>query len=422
MASPCRLSRGNAYVSSAATGRASRRCCGSSTANRPRTRGRSGGSRACDRAARPGRHAVGQPAGLRCGGGGPGRSGRPGHRLPPRGGRGGEQADRRIAGAAGPPAARARGAGRLAARAARRARPRAARASRRRHRRHPVRRLAPARPAGPRARRAARRCCCSTSRPTTWTSTPSRGSRRSSPTTPGAVVFVTHDRAFLQRLATRIVELDRGRLTSWPGDYADVPAAEGGVARRRGRAAGRSSTRSWRRKKCGCARASRPGGRATRAACARCWRCARSGRPGASSSGSVRMQVEQADASGTAGLRGRAVSARRSTGRRSCATSRRASCAATAIGLIGPNGVGQDDAAPAAARRDSRPDAGEVRRGANVQVAYYDQQREQLDPERTVFDTIGDGNDTVTVNGQPRHVHGVPARLPVSRRSGRGRR
>jgi ABC transport system ATP-binding/permease protein len=51
------------------------------------------------------------------------------------------------------------------------------------------------------------------------------------------------------------------------------------------------------------------------------------------------------------------------------------------------------------------PDQGEVRRGANVQVAYYDQQREQLDPERTVFDTIGDGNDWVTVNGTARHVN-----------------
>src|SRR5204862_4581181 len=51
------------------------------------------------------------------------------------------------------------------------------------------------------------------------------------------------------------------------------------------------------------------------------------------------------------------------------------------------------------------PDVGEVRRGANVEIAYYDQQREQLDPERTVFDTVGDGNDTVTVNGQSRHVN-----------------
>ena len=65
--------------------------------------------------------------------------------------------------------------------------------------------------------------------------------------------------------------------------------------------------------------------------------------------------------------------------------------------------------------------------GANVQVAYYDQQREQLDPERTVFDTIGDGNDTVTVNGQPRHVNGYlrdflfppeRARSPVKALSG----
>jgi ATP-binding cassette subfamily F protein uup len=52
------------------------------------------------------------------------------------------------------------------------------------------------------------------------------------------------------------------------------------------------------------------------------------------------------------------------------------------------------------------PDSGEVRRGTNVQIAYYDQQREQLDPERTVFDTIGEGNDTVTVNGRTQHVHG----------------
>jgi ATP-binding cassette subfamily F protein uup len=55
------------------------------------------------------------------------------------------------------------------------------------------------------------------------------------------------------------------------------------------------------------------------------------------------------------------------------------------------------------------PQAGEVRRGANVQVAYYDQQREQLDPDRTVVDTVGDGADTVTVNGVPKHVHGYLA-------------
>jgi ATP-binding cassette subfamily F protein uup len=75
------------------------------------------------------------------------------------------------------------------------------------------------------------------------------------------------------------------------------------------------------------------------------------------------------------------------------------------IGLIGPNGVGKTTLL----RRllgELPPDSGTIRHGANIQVAYYDQQREQLDPERTVFDTIGDGSETVMVNGQSRHVNG----------------
>ena len=75
------------------------------------------------------------------------------------------------------------------------------------------------------------------------------------------------------------------------------------------------------------------------------------------------------------------------------------------IGLIGPNGAGKTTLLRLLLG-ELTPDEGEVRRGANVEVTYYDQQREQLDPDRTVVDTIGDGNDTVTVNGQPRHVHG----------------
>ena len=74
------------------------------------------------------------------------------------------------------------------------------------------------------------------------------------------------------------------------------------------------------------------------------------------------------------------------------------------IGLIGPNGAGKTTLLRLLLG-ELTPDAGEVRRGANVQVAYYDQQREQLDPERTVFDTVGDGNDTVTVNSGSRHVN-----------------
>jgi ATP-binding cassette subfamily F protein uup len=78
------------------------------------------------------------------------------------------------------------------------------------------------------------------------------------------------------------------------------------------------------------------------------------------------------------------------------------------IGLIGPNGAGKTTLLRMLLG-DLAPDAGDVRLGANVQVAYYDQQREQLDPEATVFDTVGEGNETVTVNGRQRHVHGYLA-------------
>jgi ATP-binding cassette subfamily F protein uup len=70
------------------------------------------------------------------------------------------------------------------------------------------------------------------------------------------------------------------------------------------------------------------------------------------------------------------------------------------VGLIGPNGAGKTTLLRLVLG-ELQPDAGTMRQGANVQIAYYDQQREQLDPERTVFDTVGEGNDTVTINGQP---------------------
>ncbi len=154
----------------------------------------------------------------------------------------------------------------------------------------------------------------------------------------------------------------------------------------------RSSTSGSPRRKCGCGRAikarrTRNEGRVRALMAMRDERAARRERAG------VRAPADgdapSRPASWSSRRRG---SARRSDGSRSFATSRRASCAAIAS-------ASSVRTAPARRRccdccsGELAPDAGEVRRGANVQVAYYDQQREQLDPERTVFDTIGDGND-----------------------------
>jgi ATP-binding cassette subfamily F protein uup len=223
----------------------------------------------------------------------------------------------------------------------------------------------------------------------------------------GTVVLVTHDRAFLQRLATRIVELDRGRLTSWPGDYAtylrrkeEALASEAAEEARFDRKL--AEEEAWIRQGIK-ARRTRNEGRVRALEAMRDERRARR-----SPIGRVRLQSAVADAQAQASgklvfeLTGvsksygdtpvvSAFSARVMRGDR--------------VGLIGPNGAGKTTLLKLLLG-ELPPDAGEVRRGANVEIAYYDQQREQLDPERTVFDTIGDGNDTVTVNGRSRHVHG----------------
>jgi len=217
----------------------------------------------------------------------------------------------------------------------------------------------------------------------------------------GSVVFVTHDRAFLQRLATRIVELDRGALTSWPGDYAtylrrkeESLANEAVLQEKFDKKL--ADEEAWLRQGIK-ARRTRNEGRVRALLAMRDERAARRDQLG-----NVRLQVEQAEPSGKLVFDVRAMSKSyavpvvREFSARIIRGDR--------IGLIGPNGAGKTTLLRMLLG-ELAPDSGEVRRGANVQIAYYDQQREQLDPERTVFDTIGEGNDTVTANGRTRHVH-----------------
>jgi ATP-binding cassette subfamily F protein uup len=219
----------------------------------------------------------------------------------------------------------------------------------------------------------------------------------------GAVVFVTHDRAFLRRLATRIVELDRGALTSWPGDYEtylrrkeESLGAEAAARERFDKKL--AEEEAWLRQGIK-ARRTRNEGRVRALVAMRAERAARR-----QQMGTVRLAVEQADTSGRMVFEAKDIC--RSLGDPPRPIIRNFSCRimrGDRIGLIGPNGVGKTTLLRILLG-ELQPE-GEIRRGTNVEVAYYDQQREQLDPDRTVFDTIGDGNDTVTANGRTRHVN-----------------
>src|SRR5687768_208036 len=221
----------------------------------------------------------------------------------------------------------------------------------------------------------------------------------------GALLFVTHDRAFLRRLATRIVELDRGTLTSWPGSYDTYLEKKAEALEVEGRDLERldkklAEEEAWLRRGIK-ARRTRDEGRVNALMALRAERTAYRAAPGA-----VRMQIEQADATGkmvfeakrvTRGFGGSPVvrdfSTRIVRGDR--------------VGLIGPNGSGKTTALRLLIG-ELEPDEGEVRRGARLEIAYFDQQREQLDPGRTVAESVADG-DTVLVNGEPRHVLGYLA-------------
>jgi ATP-binding cassette subfamily F protein uup len=218
----------------------------------------------------------------------------------------------------------------------------------------------------------------------------------------GTVLFVTHDRVFLQSLATRIVELDRGRLTSWPGDYATflrrkeeslaVEAAHDAKFDKR-----LAEEEAWLRQGIK-ARRTRNEGRVRALLAMREVRAARRSQVGA-----VRLQTEIVERSGQMVFEAEAVM-RSFDGRPILADFAVRVMRGDRVGLIGPNGSGKTTLLKVLLG-ELQPDEGDVRRGANVQIAYYDQQREQLDPERTVWETVADGHDTVTVNGRIQHVH-----------------
>jgi ATP-binding cassette subfamily F protein uup len=240
----------------------------------------------------------------------------------------------------------------------------------------------------------------------------------------GAAVFVTHDRAFLDRLATRVVELDRGRLTSWPGSYASFVEKKDAWLANEALADEKFDKKlaveeAWLRRGVK-ARRTRDEGRVRALMAMRQERAERRARVG-----NVKLHVETAERSGHVVFEAERVSLSYG-GHAVVSDFSTRILRGDRIGFIGPNGAGKTTLLRLLVG-DLVPDSGEVTRGTNVDVAYFDQQREQLDPERTVVDTIADGNDTVTVGGTTRHVYGYledflfppeRARSPVKALSG----
>jgi len=220
---------------------------------------------------------------------------------------------------------------------------------------------------------------------------------------PGAILFVTHDRAFLTAIATRIVELDRGRFTSWPGSYANYLQKKEAALDAEARELERLDKKllkeeAWLRQGVK-ARRTRNEGRVRALMALRAERAAYRAQ-----SGTVRLAVDDGQGSGKLVFEAERVW-KSFDGRVVIRDYSQRILRGDRVGLIGPNGSGKTTLLRLLLG-EVAPDSGEVRHGARLQVAYFDQQREQLDPDATLADSVNEGNATVIVNGQPRHVVG----------------
>ena len=219
----------------------------------------------------------------------------------------------------------------------------------------------------------------------------------------GSVLFITHDRAFLRRLATRIVEIDRTRLVSWPGDYDDYLALKEKALAEDARRDALFDKRlaqeeAWIRQGLK-ARRTRNEGR-VRALMAMREQAAGRLKP----QGQARIRVQHGGQSGRKVVELRNVTHGygaepliRNLSLRIVRGDR--------MGLIGNNGVGKSTLLRILVG-EVAPDSGTVEVGANLEIGYFDQLRRRLDPQKTVAETVADGRDHVVVNGKPRHVVG----------------
>jgi len=215
------------------------------------------------------------------------------------------------------------------------------------------------------------------------------------------LIVVTHDRRFLDRVATRIIELDRGVLRSYPGNFAAYERAKAqelaaeAVAHRR-------FDKFWAQEEAWIrqgveARRTRNEGRVRRLEQLREDRSARRERLG-----DVRFSLAAGDRSGKLVIELEGVN-KQFDGRPVVADLSLRIMRGDRVGLIGANGAGKTTLLRLMLG-EIAPDSGSVRTGTNLRIAYFDQLRAQLDPERTVAETISPGSDWVEVDGVRKHV------------------
>ncbi|HPP98666.1 MAG TPA: ATP-binding cassette domain-containing protein, partial [Ottowia sp.] len=219
----------------------------------------------------------------------------------------------------------------------------------------------------------------------------------------GSVVVITHDRAFLDRVATRIVELDRGQLLSYPGNFARYQALKAEQLAQEATIHARADKllaqeEVWIRQGVE-ARRTRAQGRVNRLQALRAARAARR-----EAVGRVRLDVD----AGAAGYQGKLVAELRDVrlafGEQVIVDGLSTTVLrGDKIGLIGPNGAGKTTLLKLILG-ELAPDSGQVRRGANLQVAYFDQMRAALEPDATLEDFISPGSEWIEIGHRRQHV------------------
>jgi ABC transport system ATP-binding/permease protein len=241
----------------------------------------------------------------------------------------------------------------------------------------------------------------------------------------GAVLLVTHDRTFLQKVATRIIDLDRGKLTSWPGSYSDFLEKKAAALEEEARHNDLfdkklAQEEVWIRQGIKARRTRNEG----RVRALKKLRQERSERR--TQQGKAKLSMETSERSGKVVIEVEDVGLAFGEGPKVLDNFSTLIMRGDRIGLIGPNGAGKSTLIKLLLKQ-LEPQSGTVRHGTRLNIAYYDQLRAEMDPQQTLADAVGDGKDFVEINGQRRHIMSylgdflfspARARSPVSTLSG----